>query len=172
MTKKKQITLRIATIEDLELLRYWDKQQHVVDSDPDEDWDWEYELQRFPDWREQLIAEIDGRPIGCIQIIDPAKEESHYWGSVPENLRALDIWIGEKDDLGKGYGTIMMQLTVERCFRNDKVIAILIDPLESNKEAIRFYQKMGFRFVEKRSFGDSKCLVYKLDRRDWFDRKV
>ena len=51
-----------------------------------------------------------------IQIIDPALEESHYWGDVPENLRAIDIWIGEETDLGKGYGTQMMQLALARCF--------------------------------------------------------
>ncbi|WP_202951049.1 hypothetical protein [Fortiea contorta] len=45
------------------------------------------ELDRTPDWREQLIAEIAGRAIGFIQIIDPAREESHYWGDVPENFR-------------------------------------------------------------------------------------
>jgi hypothetical protein len=26
-----------------------------------------------------LIAERDGRPLGIIQIIDPAAEETHYW---------------------------------------------------------------------------------------------
>jgi aminoglycoside 6'-N-acetyltransferase len=72
--------------------------------------DWDTELPRNPDWRELLIGEIDGRGIGIVQIIDPAKEETHYWGEVERNLRAIDIWIGEKDDLGKGHGTQMMHL--------------------------------------------------------------
>ncbi len=46
---------------------------------------------RTPDWRSQLIAEIEGRPIGYIQTIDPAREEDHYWGKVPTNLHAIDI---------------------------------------------------------------------------------
>ncbi|MBQ4822184.1 GNAT family N-acetyltransferase [Aquimarina sp. MMG016] len=167
MFQDKSISFRIANIKDLALLQYWDTQQHVIDSDPDDDWNWEYELKRFPEWREQLIAELNGRPIGFVQIIDPREEESHYWGTIPKNLRAIDIWIGEKDDLGKRYGTIMMNLAIERCFRNNDVTAILIDPLESNINAIRFYEKLGFRFVEKRSFGDSDCMVYKLKRKDW-----
>jgi aminoglycoside 6'-N-acetyltransferase len=35
--------------------------------------------------------------IGFVQIIDPAREESHYWGDAPGGLRAIDIWIGEAD---------------------------------------------------------------------------
>ena len=162
-----KLSLRLATIEDLSLLEYWDTQPHVIASGADEDWNWEYELQRFPAWREQLIAEVDGRPIGVIQIIDPAEEESHYWGSVPDNLRAIDIWIGQPGDLGRGYGTTMMTLAIERCFENKSVTAILIDPLESNTDAIRFYERIGFQFVEKRRFDDDDCLVYRLDRAHW-----
>jgi hypothetical protein len=58
------IELRKAVIEDLDVLKYWDKQEHVIASDPNDDWNWEYELTRNPEWREQLIAELDERPIG------------------------------------------------------------------------------------------------------------
>ena len=167
MPAKQNLTLRTATIRDLEVLAYWDQQQHVIDSDPDDDWDWAYELTRFPDWREQLIAVVDDRPIGCLQIIDPAREETHYWGEVSENLRAIDIWIGMKDDLGKGYGAQMMTQAIERCFAAPEVDAILIDPLTSNTDAIRFYEKLGFRFLKNQTFGQSGCSVYQLSRDDW-----
>lgn len=161
------MNFRTANIDDLPLLQHWDKQQHVIDCDPDEDWDWAYELYRFPEWREQLIAEVNERPIGFVQIINPAEEESHYWGDVSQNLRAIDIWIGEKNDLGKGHGTIMMKLAIARCFKNRKVTAILIDPLASNTRAIRFYKKIGFQFVVQRNFGESNCMVYQLTRKKW-----
>ncbi|WP_019501579.1 GNAT family N-acetyltransferase [Pseudanabaena sp. PCC 6802] len=161
------VTLRPATPDDLDLLRHWDEQPQVIASDPNDDWDWEVELHRNPDWREQLIAELGDRPIGFIQIIDPAREDSHYWGDVAENLRAIDIWIGEESDLGKGYGTKMMQLALKRCFADPAVTAVLIDPLASNTRAIRFYERLGFQFVERRQFGDDDCLVYQLQRTDW-----
>jgi aminoglycoside 6'-N-acetyltransferase len=163
------INLRHATITDLNLLRHWDEQPHVITADPNDDWQWEIELDRTPDWREQLIAEIDDRPIGFIQIIDPAREESHYWGDVPTNLRAIDIWIGEESDLGKGYGTKMMQLALNRCFADPTVTAVLIDPLASNTRAHRFYERLGFQFMEPRTFGDDDCFVYRLSRDDWHD---
>ncbi len=158
------IQLRPADIADLALLRHWDEQPHVLESDPNDDWEWETELLRTPDWREQLIAELDGRPIGFVQIIDPAREESHYWGDVPDNLRAIDIWIGEAEDTGKGYGSEMMRLALRRCFADPAVEAVLIDPLASNTAAHRFYERLGFRFVERRQFGEDDTFVYRLER--------
>lgn len=164
----KSIKLRPANIEDLALLEHWDEQPHVVASDPNDDWGWETELEKNPEWREQLIAELDGRPIGFMQIIDPLLEESHYWGAgVEPNLRAIDIWIGEADDLGKGYGTVMMKLALEKCFAPPEVTAVIIDPLASNTDAHRFYERLGFKFVEERSFGEDDCFVYRLERADF-----
>lgn len=159
------ITLRPATIADLDLLRRWDEQPHVVASDPNDDWEWETELLHNPDWREQLIAELDGRPIGFVQIIDPALEETHYWGEdIGLNQRAIDIWIGEADALGKGYGTEMMRQALQRCFADSSVTAVLIDPLASNTRAHRFYERLGFRFVEERRFGEDDTFVYRIGR--------
>ncbi|NJN46183.1 MAG: acetyltransferase [Candidatus Competibacteraceae bacterium] len=160
------MNLRSATTADLELLRHWDEQPHVIASDPDDDWAWEVELDRDPDWREQLVAEIDGCPIGFIQIIDPLLEESHYWGDVPAGLRAIDIWIGAEANLSKGYGTTMMRLAIARCFADPEVTHVLIDPLASNTRAHRFYERLGFKFLERRYFGDQACFVYRLSRAD------
>jgi aminoglycoside 6'-N-acetyltransferase len=161
------ITLRAATPSDLDLLRRWDEQPHVITSDPNDDWNWEIELERSLSWREQLIAEIDGRPVGFVQIIDPALEESHYWGKTPEGQRAIDIWIGEEADLGRGYGTRMMELSLARCFADPSVRGILIDPLASNTRAHRFYRRLGFEFVERRQFGEDDCFVFQLSRTAW-----
>jgi aminoglycoside 6'-N-acetyltransferase len=119
-----------------------------------------------------LIAEEGGRPIGFVQIIDPAREESHYWGDCEENLRAIDIWIGEAEDLGRGYGTQMMRLAIDRCFADAKVTAILIDPLASNLRARRFYERLGFVAVGPRRFGMDECVVYRLGRDARRNRKI
>lgn len=159
--------LRPATLDDLELLRRWDEQPHVFESDPNDDWGWESELARHVDWREQLIAEVDGVPIGYLEIIDPARDDEHYWGDCGKNLRAIDIWIGEAEYLGRGHGTRMMQLALERCFSAPEVAAVILDPLFSNERARRFYERLGFRFVERRRFGADDCAVYRLERGDF-----
>jgi aminoglycoside 6'-N-acetyltransferase len=165
------LNLRLATSTDLDLLQH-DEQSHVIDADPNDDWHWEIELDRTPEWREQLIAELNGRPIGFIQIIDPALEESHYWGDVPVNLRAIDNWIGEVTDLGQGYGTQMMELALVRCFADPLVTAVFIDPLANNTRAHRFYQRLGFQVVDRRQFGEDNCLVHLLKREDWYSKHV
>lgn len=158
------IRLRNATFEDLTLLKHWDEQPHVVASDPDEEWDWAYELERHPSWREQLIAEPDGKPIGCLQIIDPFWEESGYWHPIEKNKRAIDIWIGEAQDLNKGYGTQMMKLAITKCFSNPEVTSILVDPLLSNTKAHNFYKKIGFQYKETRMFNGTPCKIFELRR--------
>lgn len=135
--------LRPANPSDLGLLQDWQRKPHVLAIVGDfADVDWEAELAHSPDWRELLIAESDGRGIGVIQIIDPAREEMHYWGEVNAYLRAIDIWIGEEADIGRGYGTRMLAL--ECCFAVAAVSAVLIDPLASNLRALRFMRNSAF----------------------------
>ena len=101
---------------DISTLKQWDEADHVQASSGDpnfNDWNWEYELGgrgEQPPWRHQLMAMlVDHEPktstdIGFVQVIDPLEEESQYWGKDCEpNLRAIDIWIGEADYIGKGY---------------------------------------------------------------------
>lgn len=161
------LKLRPANINDLETLKRWDEQEHVIASDPNDDWQWEIELKKNPDWREQLIAEVDGKPIGFMEIIDPALEEEHYWGDIEKNLRAIDIWIGEKDYLGKGYGTQMMTQVLNNIFKDSGIKAALVDPLANNVRAHKFYEKLGFEKLEERRFGLDDCFVYRLEREDW-----
>jgi len=158
------VKLRPATPDDLELLQFWDRQPQVIAAKGDDDWQWKTELARHTDWREQLIAEVGGRPIGFVEIIDPSCEESQYWGCIDEGHRAIDIWIGERDALGRGYGTQMMKQAIARCFADPSVKAILVDPLDCNDRAHRFYERLGFEYVAGRCFGDDRCIVYRLSR--------
>ncbi len=160
--------LRTAIPSDRQILEYWDTKPHVVWAGGEDDpFDWANELPRDPSWRQLLIAEEDDRPIGFMQIIDPKEEETRYWGDVAPNLRAIDIWIGEEADLGRGYGTEMMRLALGLCFSNPDVTAVLIDPLAKNVRAHVFYQRLGFRPVGRRMFDKDDCLVHRLERGTW-----
>lgn len=161
-----RLELRPATLADIDLLRRWEAEPHIVEAGI-ADWDWEDDLARTPPWREQLIAELDGQPIGFLEIIVPALDDSHYWGDCPPNLRALDIWIGEPSALAKGHGTDMIRLAIARCFADPEVEAIIIDPLANNLRARRFYERQGFVYVEDRWFGDDHCAIYRLPRDRW-----
>ncbi len=97
------IRLRPATLADIPLLRHWDTQPHVRAAVANDGWRWETEL-AANDWSESFIAELDGRPLGFVQVMDPAGDPA--------------------------------------------VTGILIDPLASNTRAHRFYERLGFEFVE------------------------
>lgn len=169
-----KVTLRRARPADAALLRAWDGKPHVIaatGADAEARDDWAEELAREVDWGEWLLAECDGRPIGVLQVIDPAREATHYWGEIEPDLRALDIWIGEEADLGRGYGSQMLRLVLARCFAAPAVKAVLLDPLVSNRRAHRFYERFGFRRIERRTFGADDCYVYRLERAVWEARE-
>ena len=174
------VTLRRATLADAPLLARWDREPHVIactTDDPDAEVAfagavWEEEIAGSGDDSFYLIAEIDegpgGRPIGAMQVIDPHTEPTRYWGEIEPNLRALDVWIGEADALNRGYGTAMMTQALDDCFAEPRVTAVVIDPLNSNTDAHRFYARLGFRPVGRRLFnGEDDCLVMRLERADW-----
>jgi aminoglycoside 6'-N-acetyltransferase len=172
------VTLRRAIPSDAPILTEWDHLQHVIScttDDPDatiarDAGVWENELASpTPHW-EHLVAEVNGRPVGAMLIIDPALEPTHYWGDIEPDLRAIDIWIGPAGALGRGYGTAMMTQAIDRCFADPAVRAIVIDPLASNSDAHRFYQRLGFRTVGPRRFGEDDCLVHRIDRADLADQ--
>lgn len=165
------VRLRPVSLFDAPLLTYWDSKPHVIDASGDDDAeDWFVELAKSPTWRWYFIAEEDGRPVGIVQVIDPREEETHYWGDIEAGLRALDIWIGEASDLNRGLGTQMMTQALDFCFSQDEVEAVVIDPLERNTRARRFYERTGFVAVGPRRFGTDDCVVYRLDRAGWTGR--
>jgi aminoglycoside 6'-N-acetyltransferase len=172
------VVLRLATPTDAELLDAWSKESHVIAAttdDPDADTAfqgavWADELASQSDVNRYFVAEFAGRAIGALQISDPQLEPTHYWGEIEAGLRAIDIWIGRPDALGKGYGEQMMRWAFRECFNDPAVAAIVIDPLASNIRAIRFYERLGFKATERRFFGDDECLVHRLTRQDWLLR--
>ena len=169
------VRLRPATLEDVIHLERWDEQPHVIRCTTDDpnadkafsDADWTEELEAQDQYNQFLIGEVNGQPIGAMQMIDPHFESTHYWGEIDQGLRALDIWIGEPDALNNGYGTHMMTQAINMCFATPDVTAIVIDPLNSNTDAHRFYQRLGFKPIGRRTFDEDDCLVHRLERKDW-----
>lgn len=170
------IRLRPATLADAPTLKAWNKEPHVIRATTDdpnaetafEGMVWEDELAAQSDIQRYYIADLDGRPIGAMQMIDPHLEPTHYWGDIAPNLRALDIWIGDRSDLGKGYGEQMMRQALDLCFADANVTAVIIDPLASNTRAHKFYQRLGFTPIGRRLFNDEDdCLVHELTRETW-----
>ncbi len=172
------VRLRRATLADAPMLARWDREPHVIACSSDDEeaevafggQDWIEEIKAGSDLSFHLIAEVDGRPVGVMQVCDPHLEPTHYWGEIEPGLRAIDIWIGPADALNRGYGTRMMTLAIDDCFADPAVDAIVIDPLNTNTDAHRFYRRLGFQVVGRRMFDEDDCLVMRLERSDWRGR--
>lgn len=166
------LRLRTARPEDAALLRRWDAAPQVRAAKAADDWQWETEISRDAGWRESLIAELEGRPIGFLEILDAVRDPEHYWGPDAEpGVRAIDLWIGEADALGRGHGQAMMRLALQRCFQDPAVTAVLVDPLADNRRAQSFYQRLGFVPLGTRRFGADLCAVHRLERDDWLKQR-
>ncbi len=169
---RSDVRVRLATIEDAPRFEDWSRQPHVIAATTDdpnaekafEGAVWADELASQSAVSQYFVAELEGEAIGALQIIDPHLEPTHYWAAIEPNLRAIDIWIGSPQALGKGYGEQMMRWALRHCFANESVKAVVIDPLASNQRAIRFYERLGFERVELRHFGEDQCIVLRLER--------
>lgn len=158
------VTLRRAVPADVALLEQWDADPDVASSGGDDDeFDWVTEVPRDVEWREILIGEAGGEPVGVVVLIDAAREETHYWGEVTDHgAWAIDIWIGEERHRSRGLGRQMMEGALARCFGEHAAPVVLIDPLESNTRAIRFYERLGFEHIGLRTFGEDRCAVMRI----------
>lgn len=158
-----RLRLREATLADVPLLERWDEDPAVRPSDVEDWWEWEEELRDPGPWVELLIAELDARPIGFVQLLDAAAEPTHYWGrDLTPGTWAMDIWIGDAADRGRGHGRTMMSLALDRCVGVHGAREVLVDPLLSNLRAHRFYRTCGFEEVGERMLGTDRCLVHRI----------
>jgi RimJ/RimL family protein N-acetyltransferase len=90
---------------------------------------------------------LDGRPVGYIQTYR-MEDYPDYNALIgyPHHAAMFDIFIGEKDFLHKGFGSLIMQRFIkEIVFPTFAVEHCLIGPEPTNTVAIRAYEKAGFR---------------------------
>ncbi len=94
-----------------------------------------------------FIIEVQSQPLGFIQYYnayDFPREDGTIPQELPENLAALDFYIGEPEFIGKGLSPLILNT-----FLNDYVKVefntCFVDPDRANKRAIRAYEKAGFQ---------------------------
>lgn len=152
---------------DVELIEQWDEDPVVraaIDGRGADWYDWPIELARDVAWRELLIAEEAGRAVGFVQLTDANDEETGYWNDPPAGSWAIDIWLGDAADRGRGLGTEVMDAAIRRVFEQHHATSIVIDPLASNSRAIEFYRRLGFAEIDDQLLDDEKCIVMQLHR--------
>ena len=79
-----------------------------------------------------FIMVAEGREIGAI----------HYW--VRDRIAEVDLWIGNREDWGRGYGSSAIRLVAGMLERQDVAGMMIIRPSARNCRAIAAYRKAGF----------------------------
>ncbi len=153
--KEMNITFKEFTLEDVPLYYEWAEREHVKNI-------WfldgyqpkEFILKKIEgngiDYPFVILDE--GKPIGHIQFWDVhardllEKEEVDYFTGSPPGTFGIDLFIGEEEYLGKGYGTEILRKFTRLLFEKYQAQKIVIDPNADNIRAIKSYQKAGFKF--------------------------
>ncbi len=162
------LTYHIATPDDATMLSAWDEAPHMQIARGESDWwNWTEELCQKDIWREMLIIKHEDLAFGFLQIMNAGKDPDNYWEGLDDTHMAIDMWIGKKEFLKRGFGTQIMKFALKRAFANPRITAVWIDPLVQNLTAIRFYQKHDFQPVETRFKGGDMLHIHALSRQDW-----
>lgn len=145
----KHIYLRKMTVEDTDQVIAWRNAPHVM----------QQFLFRTPLTREMHLRWIKEKiECGSVEQFIICEKESHrgigsfYFRDIDheQHTAELGIFIGEKDAIGKGYGTETVRIGVAYGFETLKLNRILLRVLAENTGAIRSYEKNGFHLKEDR----------------------
>lgn len=155
MSDGPEIGFRRLEHRDLPLIHRWLHTPHVAR------W-WYEDVGTCEEVAKQYSAYIEGRepvepylilywgsPIGYIQSYLVADDEEYDRLIGIRNSAGVDLFIGERELLYKGFGPrIIRRFLAEAVFADEEVETCVIDPEPKNSAAIRAYEKAGFRYVK------------------------
>lgn len=133
-----------ATLDDLPLLRQWQKEPHVSawwDSDEPFDAD-DLRDPRVSRW----IVSFNGASFAYMQDYSVHGWDTHPFAYLPPGSRGIDQYIGEIGMMGQGYGKAIIRQRMDALFSLGAPV-IAVDPHPLNARAIAVYEKVGFRIV-------------------------
>ena len=93
------------------------------------------------------ILEYNDSPIGYMQYY-PVEQGREYGIETVEAVFGIDLFIGEPDHLDCGIGTRAMKILVGYLDSALGAARVVVDPVVTNKRAIRCYEKSGFKKVK------------------------
>lgn len=138
------IYLRLMTSEDTELIVAWRNSDEVrkrfVYQEP-------FSEEGHKNWMRNMIEtgkavqmmicdREKGTPLGSVYIRDIDRRH---------NKAEYGIFIGEASARGRGVGTAAAKLMLKYCFEEEKLHRIFLRAFADNEQAVRSYEKAGFR---------------------------
>jgi len=130
---------------DIDLIARWVGERHVSRwwGDPDEVFD---ELETTFMSPGHAMIEAEGFKVGVVVYAHPTREELDTAGlhDISTECMDVDLFIGEPDALGRGFGREALRLAVERIFATTTAPQIIAAMSAKNTVALETAQKVGF----------------------------
>jgi aminoglycoside 6'-N-acetyltransferase len=155
-----QISFTCLKVNHLSRLLKWLNKPHVKEWwDQDVNWTSELVKEKFGSYVEgykldheskkaieAFVICVDGREVGYCQSYDVADFPVDGFVSHSKQVAGLDLFIGEGEMIGRGWGAEIIQLFCENHI-DQRFEACFVDPNKDNTRAIRAFEKAGFRKI-------------------------
>lgn len=109
---------------------------------------------------------IDGQEVGYIQYYnayDFPREQGYKIKNMPECLASIDVFMGEKEWVGKGQGPLLIDAFIKE-FVFPHFSAVFVDPDTANTQAIHAYKKAGFEMIKTTNEGTITWMMREKDQ--------
>lgn len=115
-----------------------------------------------------FLVRRSGVPVGYAQTYHANADAFWQDLGVPRETMGIDLSLGGALNRGVGIGPRVIRTLIDRMFRMDGVVQIIIDPRPDNGRAVRAYSKCGFVFGAPQTgyYGEPMTLGV-LRRADW-----
>lgn len=152
---------------DFNFIESWLQEPHVQKTWGNEKWEESYEKYLFKissDSIKQFIIKDDNNPIGYIQYYWASKVGDGWWEGFDDNTVGFDLYIGNPNYLGKGYGNAIVKEFINLLFKDFKISRIIADPSPRNEKIINLLKRNGFISSGEIQTPDGPALFMELKR--------
>lgn len=170
--EQQNISFKKLSVQDIPLIHKWLNTPHVhawYEKDRENPYEVvEEEYEKYitgEDKMDGYIVFIEDQAIGYIQSykIWDYPEFGEALG-YDKSTAAIDIFIGEKEFIGRGLGSVIIKKFLKEIVFEEKGVTVcLIDPEPENKRAIKSYEKAGFRYVRTLQVPSERDLTYLME---------
>lgn len=121
-----------------------------------------------------FIIEYDSKPVGIIQYQIINEENKELYNLEDNNSYEMDVFVGELNLHNKGIGRKSVKIMANYLFKGKNADLVVMCPLKENVNAIRCYEKVGFKingeFQTEDTVGDiQKYVLMVLKNKDLID---
>ena len=141
--------------DDYRKLHGWSNQEHIIETYSGREWsllEIEEKYRKRVNGTEPVVPAFivyKGKDVGYLQFyeIDDGSYETQGSLKIEDDAYAIDLFIGEKDLLGKGIGRKAVSMACDYLFKVMGASAIYVDPRTENERGIRTYAGAGFERI-------------------------